>query len=153
MLGCATSSSDPNFLSKLPTVQPKLIYFCSDTDHQLDVTELENIVQALYELSDVDMSRIETYDEAIQRVTQLFLTNQDNDTNDELLNSVTKSEFIEIVQKDTTIMKLIDSQSIINRRASKFENATTNLFKKQLKFKPSISKSLSDSTLTANTQK
>jgi len=99
------------------------------------------------------MSRIETYDEAIQRVKQLFLANQDNDTNDELLNSVTKSEFIEIVQKDTTIMKLIDSQSIINRRASKFENATTNLFKKQLKFKPSISKSLSDSTLTANTQK
>ena len=65
-------------------------------------------------------------------------------------NSVTKSEFVDIIQKDTTIMKLIDCQPIIHKRASKFENSTINLFKKQLKFKSSMHKSLSDSNLAAN---
>ncbi|CAF2739759.1 unnamed protein product [Rotaria sp. Silwood2] len=119
-----------------------------DSDHQLDTTELENIIQALYELSDADMARIETYDEAITRVKQLLLTHQDNNTNTELLDSVTKSEFINIVQSDKTIMKLIDCQSSLNKRASKIENST-NLFKKQLKFKSPRSKSLSDPTLAA----
>ncbi|CAF0775221.1 unnamed protein product [Rotaria sordida] len=118
-----------------------------DGDHQLDIIELENIIQALYELSDADMARIETYDEAIKRVKQLLLTNQDN-KNNEIFDSITKSEFIDVVQSDATIMKLIDCQSNLNKRGSKFDNST-NLFKKQLKFKSSRSKSLSDSTLAA----
>ena len=128
---------------------PHLILFSLDADHQLDVTELEDIVQALYELSDVDMSRSETYNEAIERIKQLFLTNQDDNPPGELLNSVTKSEFVNIVQKDTTIMKLIDCQPLNTKRASRFESSSTNLFKKHLKFKPPIHKSLSDSILTA----
>ncbi|CAF0719028.1 unnamed protein product [Rotaria sp. Silwood1] len=119
-----------------------------DGDHQLDIIELENIIQALYELSDADMARIETYDEAIVRVKQLLLTNQDNNKNDELLDSITKSEFIDIVQSDSTIMKLIDCRPNFNKRTSKFENST-HLFKKQLKFKSSRGKSYSDSTLAA----
>jgi hypothetical protein len=108
--------------------------------------ELENIIQALYELSDADMARIETYNEAETRVKQLFLTTPGDN---EPRHSVTKSEFVEIVQKDTTIMKIIDCRPIINKRVDKVDHLTTNLFKKQLKFKPSIHKSLSDSTLTA----
>ena len=123
-------------------------FFVLDADHQLDIKELENIIQALYELSDPDMSRIETYQEATERVKLLFLTNQDDDTHNENVNSITKNEFVDIAQKDGTIMKLIDCQSIANKRASKVENVTTNLFKKQLKFKPSMHKSLSDSSLT-----
>ena len=46
-------------------------------------------------------------------------------------------------------MKLIDCQSTMNKRASKFENSTSILLKKQLKFKPSLYKSLSDSKLNA----
>ncbi|CAF1217142.1 unnamed protein product [Adineta steineri] len=124
-----------------------------DQDYQLDAIELDSIVQALYELSGNDMSRVETYDDAIERVRELFLTNQDDDKSTELLSSVTKSEFVDIVQKDTTIMKLIDCRPIINKRTSKLENSNTNSLKKQLKFKPSIHKSLSDSTLAATNKK
>ncbi len=144
-----------NFSLKIPLfwlirIFPSHAFFVSlDTDHQLDVTELENIIQALYQLSDADMARIETYPEAIERVKQLFLTNSDDHESDALLPSVTKSEFVDIVQKDTSIMKLIDCQSPTNRRASKFENSTAILLKKQLKFKPPIYKSLSESTLAA----
>ena len=119
----------------------------TDHDHQLDVLELEGIVQALYDLSDTDMSRLETYDEAIERIRLLFLTNRDDQSNDDLLDSVTKSEFVEIVQKDAAIMKLIDCRPIIGKRESKGDN----LFRKQLKFKPPMYKSLSDSTLSKTT--
>ena len=56
--------------------------------------ELENIIQALYELSDTDMSRIETYHEAIERVKQLFLTNSNDNKNIEFYNSITKNKFL-----------------------------------------------------------
>ncbi|UJR26508.1 hypothetical protein I4U23_007835 [Adineta vaga] len=118
-----------------------------DNDNQLDAFELENIVQALYELSDVDMSRVEVYDDAIERVKELFLSNQDDIDSDELLSTVTKSEFVTIAQKDSTIMKLIDCRPLINKRRSKSESITGNLFKKQLKFQSPMQKSLSDSTL------
>jgi hypothetical protein len=95
---------------------------------------------------------METYDEAINRVKQLFLTNQDDIESNELLNSVTKSEFVDIAQKDKIFMKLIDSQSTINKRGSKFENSTAILFKKQLKFRPPMYKSLSDSRLAATNE-
>lgn len=93
------------------------------------------------------MSRIETYHEAIERIKLLFLTNHDDHTSDDLMDSVTKSEFVGIVQKDTAIMKLIDCRPIMNKRGSKGEHLSANLFRKQLKFKPSLYKSLSDSTL------
>jgi len=130
------------------------MFFCFslDNDHQLDITELENIIQALYELSDADMSRIETYDEAINRIKQLLLTNEDDIESNEFLNSITKSEFVDIIQKDTIFMELIDSQSTMNKRGSKFENSTAILFKKQLKFQPPMRKSLSDSRLTATNE-
>jgi hypothetical protein len=96
------------------------------------------------------MARIETYTEAIERVKQSFLSNPDDDETAELLNSVTKIEFVNIVQNDATIMKLIDCRSPMNRRADKFENSRKISLKKQLKFKPSIHKSLSDSRLTAS---
>ena len=115
-----------------------------DNDHQLDVPELEAIIQALYELSDPDMSRLESYHEAIERVKTLFLANPDDD---ELLDSVTKSEFVDIVQKDTAILKLIDCRLAIKRSTVKAEPNANNPFKKHLKFKPKMQKSLSDSTL------
>ncbi|CAF4381134.1 unnamed protein product, partial [Adineta steineri] len=74
--------------------------------------------------------RIFSFGDAIERVRELFLTNQDDDKSTELLSSVTKSEFVDIVQKDTTIMKLIDCRPIINKRASKLENSNTNSLKK-----------------------
>ncbi|CAF4284131.1 unnamed protein product, partial [Adineta steineri] len=45
-----------------------------DQDYQLDAIELDSIVQALYELSGNDMSRVETYDDAIERVRELLLS-------------------------------------------------------------------------------
>lgn len=121
-----------------------------DNDHQLDVPELENIIRALYELSDADMARDETYDEAMKRIKMLFLTNQEDSQNESLLDSVTKSEFVDLVQKDATIMKLIDCRPILSKRTSKGDSFTSNSSKKQLKFKPSLHKSLSDSTLAQN---
>ncbi len=136
-------------MSHLWISEELIVNFFSDVDHQLDVIELEDIIQALYELSDPDMARIETYNEAIERVKQSFLSNPDDDDETaELLHSVTKGEFMNIVQNDATIMKLIDCRSPANRRASKFENSTAISLKK-LKFKRSIHKSLSDSGLTA----
>jgi len=124
-------------------------FLFADSDHQLDVAELEDIIQALYELSDSDMPRMETYDEAIDRVKQLFLTNSDGDDTIELLSNVTKSEFVDIVQNDSVIMKLIDCRTTANnKRANKFENSTSILLKKQLKFDSSLHKSSSDSKLT-----
>lgn len=123
-----------------------------NADHQLDIGELEDIIQALYDLSDSDMPRMETYDEAIDRVKQLFLTNANDDDDDhhteEFVSSVTKSEFVDIVRNDSTIMKLIDCRTTTNKRPSRFENATSILLKKQLKFDSSLHKSLSDSKLT-----
>lgn len=91
------------------------------------------------------MARIETDSEAIERVKRLFLLNKDNN---EVIDSISKTEFVDIIQKDTTTIKLIDCRPIINKRTSRFENSTANLFKKQLKFEPTLQKSLSDSTLT-----
>jgi hypothetical protein len=130
------------------------IFACShffsrlDHDHQLDVPELESIVRALYELSDADMARIEPYDDAIDRIKLLFLTNHEDTEADDLLDSVTKSEFVDIVQKDASIMKLIDCRPILTKRGHKSEHLAGQSFKKQLKFKPPMYKSLSDSTLT-----
>lgn len=90
------------------------------------------------------MFRIETEHEAMERIKQVFLINKDNN---EILDSISKSEFVELIQKDTNTIKLIDCQSPMNKRASKFENSTAFLFKKQLKFKPTMQKSLSDSRL------
>ena len=78
------------------------------------------------------MARIETYDEAMERVKLLLLTDEGDDGVDEIRESVTKTEFIDIVQSDPAIMKLIDCQSTINKRGSKSETST-GLFKKQLK--------------------
>ncbi|CAF4458377.1 unnamed protein product, partial [Rotaria magnacalcarata] len=75
---------------------------------QLDLEKLQDIIQALYELSDADMARIETYDEAMERIKLLFLTDEDDDEIEHVRESVTKAEFIDIVQSDSTIMKLID---------------------------------------------
>jgi hypothetical protein len=63
---------------------------------------------------------------------------------------VTKSEFVDIAQKDATIMKLIDCRPILSKRTSKGDPFSSNSSKKQLKFKPSLHKSLSDSTLAQN---
>lgn len=95
------------------------------------------------------MARFETYEEAMQRIKTIFLANQDDPKNGDLLDSVTKSEFVDIVQKDTTIMKLIDCRPITNKRTSKSDgfSATSGSSKKQLKFKPPLHKSFSDSTL------
>ncbi|CAF1011575.1 unnamed protein product [Adineta ricciae] len=120
-----------------------------DGDNQLDVYELENIVKALYGLSDIDMARVETYEDAIDRVKQLFLSNQEDLDSDELFSSVTKSEFLNIVQKDSTIMKLIDCRPLVNKRATKRDSLAATLLKKQLKFTSPMQKSLSDSTLAA----
>ena len=96
------------------------------------------------------MSRMETCDEAIGRVRQLFI-NQDDSTNDELFDIITESKFVNIVQNDRSIMKLLDCRSMMNKRMSKVENSA-NLFKKHLKFKFTRSKSLSDSKLAATKQ-
>ncbi len=91
------------------------------------------------------MARIETFDEAIDCIKQSFLANPDDNESTVLLDSITKSEFVNVVQNDATIMKLIDCRSPTNRRANKFEN----LRKISLKtFRPSLKKSLSDSRLT-----
>lgn len=119
-----------------------------DCDAELSHQELKGIIQALYELSDADMARVETLDEAVGRIELLFLTNQDKGKN-EVRHSITKGEFIEIVQSDAAIMKLIDCQAGIRKRGSKLDSSTA-LFKKQLKFKPPLKKSLSDSKLAAN---
>ncbi|CAF4089276.1 unnamed protein product, partial [Rotaria magnacalcarata] len=79
-----------------------------DSKRQLDLEKLQDIIQALYELSDADMARIETYDEAMERIKLLFLTDEDDDEIEHVRESVTKAEFIDIVQSDSTIMKLID---------------------------------------------
>ena len=91
------------------------------------------------------MARIETYEEAIDRVKQSFLANPDDDESTTLLDSITKSEFANVVQNDATIMKLIDCRSPTNRRANKFENARKISLKT---LTPSLQKSLSDSRLT-----
>ncbi|CAF3034931.1 unnamed protein product [Rotaria socialis] len=118
-----------------------------DSSRQLDLEKLQDIIEALYELSDADMARIETYDEAMERIKLLLLTDEGDDGIDKARESVTKAEFMDIVQSDSAIMKLIDCHSTINKRGSKSEHSTGS-FKKQLKFKPQLSKSLSDSRLT-----
>ena len=127
--------------------------FNLDQDHQLDVPEMESIILALYELSDPDMARIETYDEAMVRIKALFLMNHEDPNSDVLLDSVTKSEFVDIAQQDQTIMKLIDCRPMLSKRGSKPDNSGASNLKKHLKFKPAIYKSLSDSTLTRNGRK
>ena len=117
--------------------------FSSDRDQQLNATELENIIQALYEVSEAHMARAETYEVTIDRVKQLFLIDQDGDTNKEILTGVTRERFIDIVLKDKGIVKLLDCRPVVDKGASKSDHSTTSLFKKQLKFQ----KSLSDSTL------
>lgn len=112
------------------------------------MSELESVILAIYELSDPDMARFETYEEAMQRIKTLFLSNGEESDNEELLDSVTKGEFVNIVQKDQTIMKLIDCRPIVRKRSSKGEGSGPNPSRKQLKFKRPIYKSLSDSTLT-----
>lgn len=118
-----------------------------DHDHQLDVPELESIIRALYELSDADMARVETYEEAMERIKTLLLTNPEDPQSEEMMDSVTKSEFVQIVQDDSAIMKLIDCRPMLNKRTSKADPFSVHAIKKQLKFKPSLHKSLSDSTL------
>ena len=93
------------------------------------------------------MARVENYHEAIERVQQSFLTDSDHPTSTDLRSNVNKNEFIQIVQNDPAIMKLIDCRLSINKRASRFENSRSILLKKQLKFRPSMFKSLSDSKL------
>jgi hypothetical protein len=129
-----------------------------DGDHQLDVHELEHVIDALYDLSDADMARQETFDESLERVKQLFLTNMDDRNHGELLESVTKGEFVEIVQKDVSIMKLIECRSMNkdDKQTGKGAHLSTNRFgrsKKQLKFKRSKHKSLSDSILSTTANK
>lgn len=108
---------------------------------------MEDIVQALYELSDADMARVENYYEAIDRIQQSFLSKSEDGNSIELPPAVDKDDFVNTVQNDPVIMKLIDCRLSVNKRASRFENSKSILLKKQLKFKPPMYKSLSDSKL------
>ncbi|CAF1068414.1 unnamed protein product [Didymodactylos carnosus] len=110
-----------------------------DCDNNLDINEIENVVEALYEMSEYDMPRQETYMEALDRIKHLFLGNEDND---DLVDSVSKTDFVNIVEKDVTIMGLIECKTNINKKRK-----SQILSKKQLNFKQSKQKSFSDMAL------
>lgn len=121
--------------------------FPLDKDKQLDIVELENIVRALYDLSDVDMARVEAYEDAIERVKELFLSSPEKYASDELLLGIGKDDFVSVVEKDSTIVKLIDSRPLINKRSSRPDPASTNIFEKQSEKQSQIRKALSDPRL------